>query len=158
MSRHSRVAVGSSEIAVTSPAMQRMLLLLGGWSRETATVLRQTGAPDGLRQTVSAVQGLLHGLSQREEQVVCLHYGIGTRAHSPREICLRLGVMPHQVERLERRAFRKLRDTVLAEEVFEGSPPLHAPSGGADHPSPSPPTPPPPSLDSDPVPNVWDEV
>ena len=104
---------------------------------------------------VRAVHGVLQQLSQREAQVVRMRYGIGTRMHSVAEIGERLGVMPSQVERIELRAFRKLRDTSVAPELHEGPVIPQDPRRGGRQPAL--PGEPPQSPD-EPMTNPWDEV
>jgi DNA-binding CsgD family transcriptional regulator len=162
MSRQSRSTLEfPPEIGATLPAKQLMMYALGGWPGGDTSVPYRTGESDshGQRlQTVSAVQGMLQQLSRREAQIVRLRYGIGTRAHAAHEISERLGLMPHQVERLERRAFRKLRDATVTEDIIEGPATRRDPSPSDDCNPPIPPTPYPLPVDSDPVKNPWDEV
>jgi len=140
-------------LAPWSMAMEAHVLAacLGATPRVSLAADRQPLWPG----TVRAVHGMLQQLSQREAQVVRMRYGIGTRMHSVAEVGERLGVMPRQVERIELRAFRKLRDTSVAQELHERPAPF-----GDQRPSGRQPTLPaePSRLPDEPISNPWDEV
>lgn len=108
--------------------------------------------------TVDAVQRVLRHLSEREQQVVCMRYGIGTRLHSVDEISDQLGVMPVQIARIEVRAFRKLREVSVVGDLLERPAPRPDPFRG-DNRRPTPPADPR-RLPEDPEreANPWDEV
>jgi hypothetical protein len=72
---------------------------------------------------------MLRFLSKREEQVVRMRFGIGTRIHSTAEISQRLGITPLQVRRLQLRAFGKLRETRVLVDTPDGAVPCSARSG-----------------------------
>ena len=91
----------------------------------------EASPPAGLQHAaVPAVHGVLQQLGQPEEQVVRMRYGIGTRMHSVDEVGEQLGLLPGQVERIESRAFRKLRDTAVVPEQSETPSTAVAPSPG----------------------------
>jgi len=109
-------------------------------------------------RTVSAVEGILQQLSQDEEQVLRMRYGIDMPIYSAHQISESLGVLPHQVERLALRAFRKLRDTAAVGEILEGPAKRRNPPRASDD---NPGVPEEPSqLPNDPPDdgNPWDEV
>jgi len=114
-----------------------------------------TGLPIG---TTHAVQRVLQFLSQREEQVVRMRYGIGTRLHSVDEISDQLGMMPMQIARIEVRAFRKLREVTVVGDLLERPTSRPEPFRG-DNRGPTPPRDPR-RLPDDPEreANPWDEV
>jgi len=108
--------------------------------------------------TVEAVQRVLQHLSECEEQVVRLRYGIGTRLHSVDEVSDRLGLVPVQVSRIEVRAFRKLREASVVGDGLERPAPQSDPFH-SDNRHPTPPVDPrrrpdDPERDA----NPWDEV
>src|SRR5437660_962725 len=108
MSKHSRGAECTPEIAITLPSMQLVTYALGTRSAGGTMVrLASDGSAstDLQPQTVSAVQEILQQLRPHEEQVVRMRYGIDMRTHAVHEIGEHLGVMPDQVERLALRAF-----------------------------------------------------
>ncbi len=147
------------EAAFTLPSMPLVAQVLGSCLDGDTRVVRATDGWDsvGLRpRTVRAVHGVLQQLSQREEQVVRMRYGIGTRRHSIDEISERIGVIPPQVERIELRAFRKLRETSVAEDLFEQPATLTDPHRGGGRRPPLPAEPP--QSPDEPDANPWDEV
>lgn len=72
---------------------------------------------------------MLRFLSKREELVVRMRFGIGTRLHSTAEISQRLGITPLQVKRIQLRAFGKLRETRVLVDTPDGAVPRSERSG-----------------------------
>ena len=83
-----------------------------------------------------------------------MRYGIGMRRYSVDEISERLGVMPRKVERIELRAFRKLREASVTEEILEKPAPDPLHGGGYRPPLPAEA----PQLPEGAEVNPWDEV
>jgi DNA-binding CsgD family transcriptional regulator len=161
MLKHGR---GSSEdtkkTAFTLLSMQQVTqVLAGGRGGTILTLATHESRATGLHPpTVPAVQGVLQQLSQQEEQIVRLRYGIGEHVHSIDEISRRLGIMPRQVEHIELRAFRRLREASVVPERSDRPATPPAPCGRGGHP-PLPPSEPQPSPDDfDCEANPWDEV
>ena len=117
MSKQARGAVGCAREAPITPSLMQLVTYVlgncaaGGVAAHGSAESEFTALS---RPTVDAVQGILQGLSQREEQIVRMRYGIGTQVRSAHEISEQLGVMPHQIERIELRVFRKLRESSMA--------------------------------------------
>lgn len=65
------------------------------------------------RGFLAMVEKDLTKLSEQEEQVVRLLFGIGEVAHSREEVGRRLGMSKGWLRQIERRAFRNLRQVAL---------------------------------------------
>jgi len=159
MLKHSR---GSEQdalgIFLTASSITELLdgALGGGSIAPLAT--QPTGFVSLPPATVDAVQRVLRNLSEREQQVVRMRYGIGTRLHSVDETSARLGMIPVQIARIEVRAFRKLREASIVGDGLEPLVPQPDPCHG-DNRRPTAPADPR-RLPEDPEreANPWDEV
>ena len=92
---------GTNAAFTLSPMQQVTQALAGGRGGTILALATHESRATGLHPpTVPAVQGVLQQLSQQEEQIVRMRYGIGEHMHSVDEISRRLGIMPRQVERI----------------------------------------------------------
>jgi hypothetical protein len=148
-------------LAPMQPTMRMLGRRLGG-STVGALAPPDTDAADVPPWAVGVVPGWLkQQLSPREEQVVRLRYGIGTRTHTVDEISEQLGVLPRLVVGIELRAVRKLRESSVGQPLFENPGTRPEPFRGG-NPRPAGPGEPPrlpdePDREAYPV-NPWDEV
>jgi len=131
MLKHSR-SIGSDTVGFYLTSSSLTDLLKGRMYGErteplSAPQLDRSPLP---RATADAVQRVLQHLSEREEQIVRMRYGIGAPVLSVDEISDRLGVVPVQITRLEVRAFRKLREASVVGDVFEHPAPQPDPFRG----------------------------
>ena len=148
----------TKEVALILSSIQPKMHGLGS---DGDTLVDSTGGPSATRlrpRTVRAVQEVLQQLSEQEEQIVRMRYGIGTRMHSVHEISQRLGVIPRHIERIELRAFQKLRDTSVVSERLEKATTPPAPFQSGKRPPVLPAEPLPFRDDSNCEANPWDEV
>ncbi len=64
------------------------------------------------QQVVQVRQAMRNCLTEQEQQVICLRYGIGCRPCRQREVAQQIGLSRSYVSRIEKRALQKLRSAL----------------------------------------------
>jgi len=72
-----------------------------------------SGVRGEAKQLVKEIRGALQNLSEKEQEILRLRFGLGSRKHGPDEVGALIGVTQSRVRRMEGRALRKLRVAAL---------------------------------------------